>query len=451
MISYIPADASQPNEFAAPVTIPRTYAFVLGVFNALSSGPVSAILNRLEVEKLKDLDNSPFLNYNDWKNSEYFRPELNHQFKNGVMQSVAQYEAQRVDSENQSEALANDVPSGALSAFTRYGSEFIGAALDPINAATAYLAPELLGPASRAIRGALEGSGFLGRLGANAAVGSLLGATIGLPQSLTDYSRDIALGNNHAVLDLLTNVGQNAAFGGILEGAGGILSKSLGLAKRIVSRRTDPQLIHTAIEQLASDKSVNIDDMVKHGYNEQRTNDIQIDDDQLQFVKSKIQQKIDEITKTTALTEDQLVSLNVSNMPENLQGIEDIFTKKQAFDALIKTRQDLDSIRLMQDYNFDDITGERIRNLNEYMRSHKSNLTYDQNDVNELQQMLDDVKVAQDGEEQELQNTINQYRESGDLTEDDENMINDIDDYDSQQDQRETAIRQLAACLRENE
>lgn len=187
-----------------------------------------------------------------------------------------------VDSRKQVLAELNDVvqrmPSGLPTRLKKFGGDTVGFVTDPLNAATSVAAPELIGTKSVPLLNALaERSALASRV----VKGTVEGAAIMTPSAVSSLTVPHPFNDDYDALDAIQTIGFGAVFGGGIGGAihfGSRLRELLGksvdaeVPKPVqpITDAANKQAMEAAIGQLASGKRVDVEAIIKQGFNDQR-------------------------------------------------------------------------------------------------------------------------------------------------------------------------------------
>ena len=222
----------------------------------------------------KEVDNliSPgdLLTESEWKKSQYFRQGIDanalKQSNGLISENVARLTANDFDDEANRQFHLQQMKSGLSSGSADFLGSLIGFTLDPINAATTVLAPELIGTQAAPLLARAAEVGDKSLLAAKIALSSTEGAAIATPQAVIDYATQINKGQPESSLVPLTSIGLGAGIGGVLRGTFGLRS--------IISKNSYDVAKQTAAGQIASGKAVDIEDIINKGaYDEQTSNE----------------------------------------------------------------------------------------------------------------------------------------------------------------------------------
>lgn len=269
-------------------------------------------------EKLYDEHFSPgkLLTQQEWKESPNFRSGLHYESladSDGLIsQNVAKLAATQFDNEEiRQERLANMKP-GLVSGATRFVGGTLGFVLDPVNAATAVLAPEVLGERAPALLAHLTEELEIGARSTNFILGATEGALVTTPQATLSYLNRRELGQNPSAVSALATIGMGAGLGGVLRGLFGV--------KSIISKNSYRDAMQTAIGQLASGKSVNVDPIIKAGFEAARDNEGLVPRESVEKSKSAALNDIQDIYTKLNAQQAKLSTLDepsfISKSPE---------------------------------------------------------------------------------------------------------------------------------------
>ncbi len=160
------------------------------------------------------------------------------------------------------------MPSGFFPGAAKIGMTALASLADPMQAAVAIAAPELIGSRVRPVVSALaQRAGAAARLASAAgagATGALSGAAFGTLQAGAHLAVARDFGEDYDALDALKDIGIYAALGGGLEGLAGTfhISDDVNPVEPI-SVDDQRQIQETAVGQLASDNYVTVEPLIK--------------------------------------------------------------------------------------------------------------------------------------------------------------------------------------------
>jgi hypothetical protein len=228
--------------------------FIGGALESLQNAIDFGLTNEAFNLAQKGLDDSHFLTPEQFNQSEYKRPGLD--FNKGVHLDTAKRAAERHDAKLEYEQVMGGMSNGFLRGTSQLVGGTIGFALDPANLAIAAKVPMLAGSKAAPYLMKLAESP-LAKRALQTGIGVGEGAAIMAPQAIANYSADSMYGEDPGVLDPLINIGLAAVAGGIIRGAFGF--------KENISANADNAAKQTAVGQLASGKSVRVDELMQHG------------------------------------------------------------------------------------------------------------------------------------------------------------------------------------------
>jgi len=240
-------------------SVPQTgtkAAFSISALESFVHGPTSW----LATTALTHLFSGRHLTEEEWRNSPYYRKGLS--FPHGVGENLAKFRASEFDHENLRQDQLGMVQPGFLTSASKLTGSVIGAALDPINDATAVVASEYIGEKAASATLAHLGESAIARTAARTAIGGVEGTAISAPQIASDFATEHDLGHTESAATVLSSLALGAGLGGVVRGFVGF--------RQPISTQADRMAKQTAVNQLASGKSVDVEPIVQHGaYTEQ--------------------------------------------------------------------------------------------------------------------------------------------------------------------------------------
>ncbi len=336
---YIPEDLLQDERPFA--TLPQVGDLRGGVISAESSFLGGTTNNLIQSARgaIDEREDKPgdWLTHDEWENSPLFRKQLSKGFANGVDSNVAQMAADRLDGELERQDQLNRMGPGFLSMVSRGVGSVIGWSLDPINAATVAattLSPEVALPIE-ALIGTRMGltAEALARTGARvgfprrlirAGIGLGEGAAAFTPTVVSQYIADDMFGQKTTIAQSLIDLGEGAAFGGILRGAFGF--------GKIITPEANAMAKQTATAQLLRGKTPSVMPIIINGYKDARATEEGSTAEQVEAVKNNIQAeqtKLDtkiakQQTATNTLREKPLATRPLQRGPDLVQKLNEV-------------------------------------------------------------------------------------------------------------------------------
>lgn len=236
---------------------------------AVETSPLAEI--PLAVKKLwiNDFNRGPHLTFQEWRNSEWFRPGMTTS-PEGIGLHNAQMNAARFDSKNELEQTLDSMPAAFLSSGSRLIGSSIGLALGNPQFALfgpiAEVTEGLLGTGSAlTIRALAKAEG--GRVAARTAAGRVVGGAVAgaitiTPDAVGKVMSNHEFGENTTIMSAISEIGQGAALGGLIHG---------GLPpRRVISPASNEEAQQAAVMQSLRSKFINVGPILKNGYREER-------------------------------------------------------------------------------------------------------------------------------------------------------------------------------------
>lgn len=284
---YLPDNLIQDtSDFESPAPTTALKGLGVSIGDAVQSGPTFYLLTKA----ITALAPGKFLSAEDYKNSSYFRSDLS--FPNGVSENVARLRSQEDDAKNISQQQLANMPSGALSGLSRFTGTLIGAALDPVNIGTGLGAEFTIGKSAPALLAAISDAAPIARGAARVGIGATEGAAISTPMALSQYGTESDLQEDPTTLSLIANIGLGAGLGGLVRGAFGFKSPITVESDRVAKQ--------TAVNQLASGKSVNVDPIVQDGYFQARNSEPEVSLEDMQATRDQLAGNLEQTNKSIA-------------------------------------------------------------------------------------------------------------------------------------------------------
>lgn len=237
-----------------------------------------------------------FMSPEQWKSSPHFRPGLN--FPHGVGENVARIKAADFDAQQEREATIGSMPDGVVSGAAKLAGGALGfvAGTPFINVAAG-----TIGRSSSQLLAGLAEKGIAGKAAASAIEGAIVGAGITEPQEALHLANSSLYGDDYSGLEALTNVGANAALGGLIHlGAAG--AKSFMGAKKPfqpITAEADRVAKEAAVSQVAEGKSVNVEPVVKQGFNDARASETP-------EYKAEVEESLKEVNEKITVAQEKL-------------------------------------------------------------------------------------------------------------------------------------------------
>ncbi len=238
----------------------------IAAMDSLMRAPFVDFINTTKIELSKHLDPGKLLGQEEWEKSPWFREGLSFSelagSTNTLGDDTAKIASQRFDQTQFRQALLANMDSGFLSGASKFVGQNIGFVLDPINGATLSLAETFIGAKSALLLGRLNQSGRLTRTLARVGLGAVEGGAIFAPQSFAEFETDKIFGQDPSSFAILASIGLGAALGGAIRGAFGF--------RNVITHDAYNTARQTAAGQLATGKSVHVDEILQYGYREER-------------------------------------------------------------------------------------------------------------------------------------------------------------------------------------
>lgn len=416
------------------------------------AGSISGLINTGKAEFDQILNPGRILSEEDYKNSEYYRPDL--KVDGPISENVARIRAQaRDDSVIRQQQLAA-MPRGILSSGTKLAGNLIGFAMNPINIAATGAAAFWAGKASTTVMAALEESATAAQVAARTAIGAAEGAAIVTPDTLIRYQTEKVLGENPSGLAALVTVGVGAALGGAIHGTFGSIKP--------ITPDSYMKAKETAVNQMKDGKSVNVAPILKDGYRTQRmVENAKVEEGDVP--RETIERENEDLRNQIAERQEKLAFFNEAKKTEDLnivvKGREQLVAEEitaaeeegrlaRPEDITDYTRgNQLDDYRLQLSDEIDNLE-KRIANNEAYIGTRaiagepvthqelkNASLTQDswkqdqEIDLNKDASFVSEAKAAEGSPEEHLQfleNDVNSLRDLGKLNEEDEAIVNDV-------------------------
>jgi hypothetical protein len=291
---YLPNNVIQDtSDFEPSAPTSRIGGFALSAAESLASAPTLDIGRHLQEGLTQELSPGKFLNAQQYKESPYFREGLN--FPQGISENVAKLRAQEFDQNQATQSILDNMPAGALSGISDFTGNLVGAALDPINLAGGFAAEATIGAHAPQLLAKLSEAPALAQRATQVGVGATEGAAISTPQAISQYDTEQQLGEDPTPLSLLATIGLGAGLGGAIRGAVGFHSPITVESDRIAKQ--------TAVNQLASGKSVHVDEILQNGQFQAQQSTPEIPPEQLEVARNQLVSELDNTNK--AITDEQ--------------------------------------------------------------------------------------------------------------------------------------------------
>jgi hypothetical protein len=439
---YLPENLVQDtSSFETTPEATRLEGFDAARDEALSHSPVHDVF---AFSKTKLLDALPGkkLTEEQWKQSEYYREGLS--FPGGVSENVAKYKANLIDDERvRQNQLANMAP-GFLSGTSRLVGSFIGTMIDPINIAAAVVVPEAVGARALGILGetAMSTRGFTA---AKTALGAVEGVGVMLPQALSEYHYETQLGEDPSGYTVLASLGLGAGLGGLVRGYFGW--------REPITAEAHEQAKKSAVSQMASGKSVHVDEIVQNGAYQARRAE-EIPREQFEEIITQLDESIVNADRaiadaTTALgkTPEELEPILEQLEPEVRQKYDQLIKAQNEKKILEDTKKDLDlSIQLDAASTpvDEEILANSAKNINSVEGDSIYNIEDERAYTDELKGMPDDALSDMDELRQQINNLPEEHLKQL------EPVLKDLDIRESNFTKIADALRKTADCLKGN-
>lgn len=206
--------------FGAPAETSLGAGINVAFQDALHSGPVANLSFDAEYGYNQFLHHGDFLTEDQWRESDFFRKGLS--FPNGVYQNVAALVAESHDGDTfRKDRLASMTP-GFIAGTGKFVGSSIGFVLDPLNAASLVLAPELIGTKALPLLAEAESGAEAGLVGkafdisSRFTIGAIEGAAILAPSELVEKASSPLTQEEKSNLSVFTTLGLGAALGGVV-------------------------------------------------------------------------------------------------------------------------------------------------------------------------------------------------------------------------------------------
>lgn len=289
----MPTGMIQDNtQFEKPETT-RWQGFTTAIKNGMFDGTTSSIYDTLHAGFAEGIP----MTKEAWKQSPFYRDGLN--FEDGVTDTTARIAAQRYDREKTFNETMNTMPDGLLSSMSRGAGDLIGFSLDPVNAVSATLAPELVG--TKVASWATELMGTRAYWRAASALGGIAeGASVFAPNTLATYNAEKTFGEDPSPYMALLNLGAASALGGVVHGVFGM--------KSVMPEHEYRVGLQTAVAQMAAGKAIDLDLLNKN---------------------AAYQDFLQTMVARSPLKERQNVLDEVKNLFSNRKALEDVVEQQQ--------------------------------------------------------------------------------------------------------------------------
>jgi hypothetical protein len=255
---------------------------------------------------------------------------------------------------------------------------------------------------------------MLARVGAGAAVRGAEGAVVTTPQALSQYDVENQLGENPNVASIFATLGMGAGLGGVIGGVAGFRARSP------ITVEADQMAKQTAVNQLATGKSVHVDEILQNGYNQARDIETPPSLAEMENTRTQLQSSLD--TTNDSLTQEQqnlndllskensseiatANSVNSDNLPDRLSSI---FQKPEALrdtndTALLESLPKTDEVSsltqsLQKPISLRDDADQNI--ISQFQNGKESDLIQDrikqnQDTITQLDRQIDQTPLSQ--------------------------------------------------------
>lgn len=407
----IPDNIQQDNlQLETPPTTGLLTGSALNAFQGMVGGLTDLRL-RSQTFLTNELDPGNHLTNDEWKTSPWFRDGLKIP-DTGINENVAKVKADQFDNNQFIQANLDNMPQGVISEGAKDVSSIAGLALNPISLIPGVFASKLLvrfgaAPllaklddldiATNESKNLLKAAKLSVRFGTG--VGE--GAAFAAPQVSTNIDTAEQFGQNVDMLQQLANVGKAAIFGGAIRGVVGV--------KLPISREAHTEALETAINQLGNGKQVNVEPILKAGYEEARNADPILNEEERANKTNQLNDQVNE------------QQTNVKNEQDRLEGVGKDIPQIPEREGLIDTLSQINNDKLSSIKHSNLIAPEIINNAVKVLRTDP--LMRTQQD----QSFLMAVPKTD-----EMQNGITTLFKSPKLrTTEENNLINDL--YDNQE------------------
>ena len=251
--------------FEGPPTTGRIEGAIVSGEDAIINSPIGNAIQAVKAEYVNDFNHGPHVSQKDWKNGPDFRSTLS-VGPGGINKNNAVINADRVDAENERQAVLNNMAPGFLSTGSRLIGTAIGFSLG--NAPAVVLWPEITAVTEGLLgTNAAVGINALARIGGRAVGGVVAGAATTAPDAFTRVAADNFFGQDTTIMSAMSEIGIGAAFGGVLHGAFG--------HTRLISNESNEIAKQLAVSQALESKFTNVMPVIKNGYREAREGEAQ--------------------------------------------------------------------------------------------------------------------------------------------------------------------------------
>lgn len=287
---YLPASA-MPDTSAFEPSAPTSQigGLALSAQEGFASAPVADLATHLKSFLTQEFSPGKMLSADAYKTSPYFREGLN--FPSGVSENVARLRANEYDQNVSVNSVLDNMPAGLVSGTTKFVGSTIGMALDPVNLATGYGVEATIGTKSASLLSTLAAKPALQRA-ATVGVGAAEGAAITTPQALSQYDAADQLGEDPSVASIFATMGMGAGLGGLIKGLVGV--------REPITLEADQMAKQVAVNQMATGKSVHVDEILQNGYNEARNAEPTINPDDLLKNENDLNAQLSTTTQSIA-------------------------------------------------------------------------------------------------------------------------------------------------------
>ncbi len=265
-LPYIPEDTIiDEDPFVQPATTGRIDGAIVSGEQAFANSPLAEGIKIVQAQQVNDFNPGPHVTQQEWKNGPDFRPGLSVP-TTGINKNNAVINADRVDAENERQAVLNNMTPGFLSSGSRFIGTAIGFGLG--NAPAVVLFPEISAVTEGLLgTNAAVGINALARLGGRAVGGAVAGAVTTAPDAFTRVAADNFFGQDTNIMSAMSEIGIGAAFGGVLHGAFG--------HTRLISNESNEVAKQLAVSQALESKFTNVMPVINNGYREAREGEAQ--------------------------------------------------------------------------------------------------------------------------------------------------------------------------------
>ncbi len=221
----------------------------------------------LRGEKLFDkvFDPGKTISPDEWKNDpELYRPGLGFE----KSRNIAKVNADSYDREGYLNDEMDNMKNGVVPWSARFIGGLIGQVADPNNIAMGYSANFLMGPGRAFIFRGLQEATKGAQIGAEMGLGAVQQGLAFTPASLANYDVSDQLGQNPTALSVVANIGAAAGLGSLIHG--------VVKYRQIITNEAHETALETATAQAMNGQRVDVEPVVKQGYNEARANEEKI-------------------------------------------------------------------------------------------------------------------------------------------------------------------------------